>query len=157
VLCRILSFHSCDITRKSNDVFQRNILPPYAGLKSKPNSAACFILVSYLLTLKPWSLSWYFAPKIRPTFAGLHGLMSQKLELITQFLVTGTVRLSPASSLTYSQYVVIAYLNIFSLHKIEIPSFVHTENGLKFIASSTPFPVNLSYSLQKPCGECRKL
>jgi hypothetical protein len=90
-------------------MFRRNISPPYSGSKSKPykkpeNSAACFMMVSYLLTLKPRSFNWYFAPKIRLTFIGRHGVLSQKIDLIAQFHFTGNFRLSPASSGKFSSF-----------------------------------------------------
>jgi hypothetical protein len=44
--------------------------------------ATCFISFSFaLLILQPWSWRWHVLPKHRLTFNGLHGIISQKIDL----------------------------------------------------------------------------
>jgi hypothetical protein len=77
---------------ENQPTFRSNMSSPSSGSKSNPNS--------YLLSR--WLLAWFILrpagwrrnvpPKRRLTFNGLHGVISQKIELSFRFIFTSSTR-----------------------------------------------------------------
>jgi hypothetical protein len=83
VLTAVVIF--CDITVQSagsQPTFRRN-MSSHSGSKKKPSSA-CHVLSCWFLAwliLTSWRWRWHIPPKCRSTFDGLHGVVTQKIEL----------------------------------------------------------------------------
>jgi hypothetical protein len=101
-LCRTWGSHSCGYEEfyllgynavqrvKNLPTFRRNISPPSLESKNKPSSACHMFSRLFLarLILLSWRWRRHVPPKRWLTFNGLHGVISQKIELLILHVLT---------------------------------------------------------------------
>jgi hypothetical protein len=92
------------------------------------------MLVLAWLTLRKWSWRRYVPPKCHVTFTGLHGVISQKIEL---FVATAVRTTNPATRYTYLQAIDVYGIWTLNILRDLLQFRLSCAGVLKFIEFST--------------------